>query len=137
MNDKNVRKLVLAAVCVALGLVLPLLTGQIPEIGSKLCPMHIPILLCGFLCGWQYGLVAGFITPLLRSVIFSMPPMIGSASVRKQMSSGEAFRTFLLPQKGHLSPSSKTILHPWQYILTPRFPRQCHPIQTDACYRWL
>ena len=79
MNDKNVRKLVLAAVCVALGLVLPLLTGQIPEIGSKLCPMHIPILLCGFLCGWQYGLVAGFITPLLRSVIFSMPPMIPTA----------------------------------------------------------
>ena len=79
MNDRNVRKLVLAAACVALGLVLPLLTGQIPEIGSKLCPLHIPILLCGFLCGWQYGLIAGFITPLLRSVIFGMPPMIPTA----------------------------------------------------------
>ena len=79
MNDRNVRKLVLAAACVALGLVLPLLTGQIPNIGKKLCPMHIPILLCGFLCGWQYGLIAGFITPLLRSVIFGMPPMIPTA----------------------------------------------------------
>ena len=49
--NRKVRSLVLAAVCVALGLVLPFLTGQIPSIGSKLSPMHIPVLLCGFLCG--------------------------------------------------------------------------------------
>jgi len=59
----------------ALGLVLPFLTGQIPQIGNMLLPMHLPILLCGLICGWQYGAVVGFICPLLRSVLFFAPPM--------------------------------------------------------------
>ena len=71
----HVKKLVYAAVCLALALYLPFLTGQIPEIGSMLSPMHIPALLCGFICGWQYGLAVGFIAPLLRHLLFSMPPM--------------------------------------------------------------
>ena len=41
--------------------------------------MHLPVLLCGFLCGWPWGLAVGFIAPLLRSVIFGMPPMIPTA----------------------------------------------------------
>ena len=71
----STKKLVLAAMFLALALVLPFLTGQIPEIGSMLCPMHIPVLLCGFFCGWQYGLAVGLIAPLLRSMLFGMPPM--------------------------------------------------------------
>lgn len=71
----RLRKLVYSALCLALALVLPFLTGQIPEIGSMLCPMHLPALLCGFLCGWPWGLAVGVIAPLLRSLIFSMPPM--------------------------------------------------------------
>ena len=73
------KKLVLAAMFLALALVLPFLTGQIPEIGSMLCPMHIPVLLCGFFCGWQWGLAVGLIAPLLRSMLFSMPPMFPTA----------------------------------------------------------
>ena len=72
---KNIRKLVWAAVFLALGLILPFFTGQIPEIGSMLCPMHIPALLCGFFCGWPWGLAVGLVAPLLRSVMFGMPPM--------------------------------------------------------------
>lgn len=67
------RKLICSAVCLALAMVLPLLTGQLEQIGSMLCPMHIPVLLCGFLCGWPWGLAVGFIAPLLRFVIFGMP----------------------------------------------------------------
>ena len=52
-----------------------MLTGRIPQIGSMLLPMHIPVLLCGLVCGWQYGAVVGFVAPLLRSVLFGMPPM--------------------------------------------------------------
>ena len=48
----NTRTLTLAAMFLALAFVLPFLTGQIPQIGSMLCPMHIPVLLCGFICGW-------------------------------------------------------------------------------------
>ena len=63
-------KLVYAAVCLSLCLVLPFLTGQIPEIGSKLSPMHLPVLLCGFLCGWQYGLAVGAVAAPLRFLLF-------------------------------------------------------------------
>ena len=71
----NLKTLVMAALFLALALVLPFLTGQIPEIGSMLCPMHIPALLCGFFCGWPWGLAVGLIAPVLRSLLFSMPPM--------------------------------------------------------------
>ena len=74
--NKIIVKLTYSALCLALCLVLPFLTGQIPEIGAMLCPMHFPVILCGFLCGWQYGMAVGFIAPLLRSVIFGMPPMM-------------------------------------------------------------
>ena len=72
-NAAQVRKLTYAALYLAIALVLPFITGQIPEIGAMLCPMHIPVLLCGFLCGWPWGLAVGFIAPLLRSVLFGMP----------------------------------------------------------------
>lgn len=78
-NTIHIQKLVLAAVCLALCMVLPFLTGQIPEIGAMLCPMHIPVLLCGFLCGWPWGLAVGFIAPLLRSLTLGMPPMFPTA----------------------------------------------------------
>ena len=70
-----VQNLVLSAMFLALGLVLPFVTGQIPEIGSMLLPMHIPVLLCGLICGWPYGAAAGFILPPLRYVLFGMPPI--------------------------------------------------------------
>lgn len=75
MTDKQLRQLVLAGFCLALCLVLPFLTGQIPQIGGALSPMHIPVLLCGFLCGWRYGAAVGFIAPLLRFLLFGMPPI--------------------------------------------------------------
>lgn len=78
MKEKNVKNyiwnLVLSAMFMAIGLVLPFFTGQIPQIGSMLLPMHLPVLLCGLICGWQYGGVVGFVLPLLRYVMFGMPP---------------------------------------------------------------
>lgn len=71
----STKNLVLAGLFLSIGLVLPLLTGQIPAIGSRLLPMHFPVLLCGFVCGGPTGLVVGFMTPILRSVLFGMPPM--------------------------------------------------------------
>lgn len=73
------KRLVVAAFFLALGLVLPFLTGQIPEFGSRLLPMHIPVLLCGFVCGWPYGLAVGAVLPLLRSLLFGMPPLFPTA----------------------------------------------------------
>ncbi len=70
------KKMVLSAFFMALGLVMPFITGQIPEIGSMMLPMHIPVLICGFVCGWKYGGIVGFVVPLMRSVIWGMPPIL-------------------------------------------------------------
>lgn len=70
---KHILKMVLAAFFLALALVLPFLTGQIPEIGNMLCPMHIPAMLCGFVCGGPWGAVVGFAAPILRNLIFTVP----------------------------------------------------------------
>lgn len=80
MKKTDTKKLVLSGVFLALGLVLPFLTMQIPQFGNMLLPMHIPVLLCGFICGAPYGLLVGFITPLLRSMIFGMPRMMPMAA---------------------------------------------------------
>ena len=78
-KKKSIIKMVLAAFFLALAYVMPFLTGQIPEIGSMLCPMHIPVLLCGFICGWPWGLAVGLIAPLLRSLTLGMPPLFPTA----------------------------------------------------------
>ncbi|MCI8338923.1 MAG: ECF transporter S component [Lachnospiraceae bacterium] len=70
---RNIFHLTLAAMFLAIGMVLPFFTGQIPQIGNMLLPMHIPVLLCGLICGWQYGLGVGFVLPLLRYALFGMP----------------------------------------------------------------
>lgn len=75
----RLKKLTVSAMFLALGLVLPFLTGQLKEIGSMLLPMHLPVFLCGLICGWKYGLTIGLILPLLRSVCFGMPMMYPTA----------------------------------------------------------
>lgn len=79
MNNLAIKKIVLAGLFLALGLVMPLITGQIPSLGNALLPMHIPVLLAGFVLGGPYGLVVGLLTPVLRSVLFGMPPMFPRA----------------------------------------------------------
>jgi len=78
-KQKYVLKMVLSALFLALTYILPYITGQLQEFGSMLCPMHIPVLLCGFICGWQWGLVIGFTAPLFRSAVAGMPIMFPSA----------------------------------------------------------
>lgn len=77
--NKTTKNITLSAMFMAVGMVLPFLTGQIQQIGNMLLPMHLPVFLCGLICGWQYGAVVGFILPLLRSVIFGMPPLFPTA----------------------------------------------------------
>ena len=78
-NHNKLLKMILSAFFLALSYVLPFLTGQIPEIGAMLCPLHIPVLLCGFVCGGTWGLAVGFIAPLLRALTLGMPPLFPTA----------------------------------------------------------
>lgn len=78
-RKNHILNLTLSAMFLAIGLLFPLLTGQIKQIGNMLLPMHIPVILCGLICGWQYGLGVGFILPLLRCAIFGMPVLFPNA----------------------------------------------------------
>ncbi len=100
--DKKNRRLAYSALFLALALVLPFLTGQIPTIGKALSPMHIPVMLCGFLCGPLWGAAVGAVAPLLRSVLFGMPAMFP----------GGVAMTFELATYG--------VLSGWLYRLLPR-----------------
>ena len=75
LKRNSLMQLIISAVCLALCMVLPFLTGQIPQIGSALSPMHLPVLLCGFLCGPVYALAVGAVAPPLRFALFGMPPI--------------------------------------------------------------
>lgn len=68
------KKLVSCALCIAIGVLLPMTFHMIPNGGSVFLPMHIPVLICGLFCGWPYGLACGIITPFISSVMTGMPP---------------------------------------------------------------
>ena len=76
MKQSQIKRLVSASLLLAISFVLPYLTGQIPEVGKALLPMHLPILIAGYLCSWRYGAIIGFIAPLLRSIFLGMPPLV-------------------------------------------------------------
>ncbi|HOB35431.1 MAG: ECF transporter S component [Firmicutes bacterium] len=80
MTNTAAKKIVLAGLFLALGLLLPFLTMQIPSLGQALLPMHIPVLMAGFALGGPWGLLIGLVTPVLRSVLFGMPPMFPHAA---------------------------------------------------------
>ena len=75
----SLRNLLITAVLMAVGFVLPFLTGQIPSVGNMLSPLHLPVLICGLCCGWQWGLLLGAVLPVARSFVFGMPPMLPTA----------------------------------------------------------
>ena len=79
-TKKLIINISLSGMFLALAYVMPFLTGQIPEIGKMLCPMHIPVLLCGFICGAPYGFVVGAIAPILRSLTLGMPILFPTAT---------------------------------------------------------
>ena len=86
----NIRKLTLSALFLAIGQVLPFITGQIPQIGAMLLPMHFPVFLCAFFCVPQYAALIGFICPLLRGILFGMPALFpnGTAMAFELMTYG-------------------------------------------------
>ncbi len=73
MIKHHTKNLTLTALFLAMGMVLPLLFGQIPQIGSRLLPMHLPVFLCAFLCERKYSVPMAILLPLLRTALFARP----------------------------------------------------------------
>lgn len=69
----NVKRAIVTAVCVALCVVLPMAFHAIPNAGTIYTPMHIPVLICGLVCGWPFGLACGAIGPVLSWLLTGMP----------------------------------------------------------------
>ena len=74
MRISHIKRMTLSALCIALCVVVPMAFHVIPNAGTVMLPMHIPVLLCGLVCGWQYGLLCGILGPLVSSVLTGMPP---------------------------------------------------------------
>ena len=74
MKAGQTKNMIVASMCAALCVVLPMAFHAIPNAGSIFLPMHIPVLICGFICSWSYGLVCGVLGPVLSSLLTSMPP---------------------------------------------------------------
>ena len=70
----SVKRICICAACIALCVVLPMAFHAFPNGGSVFLPMHIPVLLCGMICGWPFGLVCGLMGPALSSLLTGMPP---------------------------------------------------------------
>lgn len=75
-QTNHIKNLILSALCLAIAMSLPFLTGQIQTIGNMLCPMHIPVFLCAYICGWKWAAAVGLVSPLLRYAAFGMPPIM-------------------------------------------------------------
>lgn len=96
-----VRRMTCGAMCLALCLVLPFLTGQIPQIGNALCPMHLPVFLAGFLCGPWWAALVGVSAPLLRHLLFSMPPLLTAIAMSFELAAYGAVSGLLYRKLGH------------------------------------
>lgn len=73
MKKIKVKDMVLTALFIALGVILPIIFHAADLLAKIFLPMHIPVILCGFICGPLLGAVAAIATPLLSSAITGMP----------------------------------------------------------------
>lgn len=101
MNNTT-KKITYSGVLLALCILLPFLTFQQQQLGNMFSLIHIPVLLCGFVCGWQYGLIVGLMAPLLRHFFVGMPPFDAAVLMTIELAAYGAFAGVLyksMPKK--------------------------------------
>ena len=105
-NHMKTRKLVYGGILLALGILLPQafhLTG-IPQSGNVFLPMHIPVLLAGFMLGPVYGAGIGILSPVISFFLTAMPalgrlPFMMAELMGYGAASGFLFHTLKLQKK--------------------------------------
>lgn len=78
MKNATIKNLTAAGLCAAVGLILPYFFHLFGA-GPAFLPMHIPVLICGLLCGYRYGAICGLAVPILSSLLTGMPPLFPAA----------------------------------------------------------
>ncbi|MCR4887040.1 MAG: ECF transporter S component [Clostridiales bacterium] len=78
-KNRQVYSMAITAMLLGLGMLVPYLTGRVPEIGKFFSPIHIPVLICALTCGWKWALGLGIALPLINSALFQMPPFPAKA----------------------------------------------------------
>ncbi len=73
MQNQKLKKIITTAACIALCVILPMIFHLIPDGGALFSPMHIPVLICGLLCGWQFGFACGILGPIVSHLLTGMP----------------------------------------------------------------
>lgn len=72
-RNKNLYSMVITAMLLGIGMLVPYLTGRVPEIGKFFSPIHIPVLICALTCGWKWAAGLGIALPLVNSAVSLMP----------------------------------------------------------------
>ena len=75
MKQEKTRELVLAALILALGIIIPAIFHYTGINGRVFLPMHLPVLVGGLVLSPGYALMLGIFTPLINSVLTGMPPI--------------------------------------------------------------
>ena len=74
MKKTQVTRMVIAAVLLAVGMMLPRFLGGVQVLGQTISPLHIPALIAGLTLGGVWGCVVGALIPLASSLL-GMPPL--------------------------------------------------------------
>lgn len=72
---RNTKQLVLGALFLAMGVILPSIFHMSGISGQVFLPMHISVLMAGFFLNPIYALLLGALTPVLNMLITGMPPI--------------------------------------------------------------
>jgi hypothetical protein len=109
LNNNTTKNIIYTSLCIAIGIILPQAFHllPIPNVGSVLLPMHIPVLICGFICGYKYGAICGLILPFLSSILTGMPPLfpIGVSMMAELATYGALTGILYEVTKGKILPS--------------------------------
>ena len=81
MNKITTKELVLSGLLLASGIIVPMIFHMFGMTGPIVLPMHIPVLIGGFLLPPQLALVLGIITPIASGILTGMPVMFPMAII--------------------------------------------------------
>lgn len=75
IEKRPTRHMIIAAVMIALGIVLPMTFHSFPDGGKVFLPMHIPVMVGAFFLPWTWAIAVGALTPILSFLLTGMPPL--------------------------------------------------------------